>query len=62
MRAIRRLWYNLCMSVALRVIRWAGSDPDEGRLEELLSRSDLSPKEKDELKRLLSGADVVIMG
>lgn len=64
MRLLKRFWYNLCMSVSLMFLRWAGEDPDDGRLKYLLSKdsSDLTPDEIKEIDRLTKDADVVIMG
>lgn len=63
MRLLKRFWHNLCMSVSLMFLRWAGEDPDVGRLKYLLSKdSGLTPDEIKEIDRLTKDADVVIMG
>lgn len=61
MRVIRRFWHNLCMSLSLTLMRWAGKDPDENRLEELLSKDKLSQEEAEEVKKLMADAKVIVM-
>lgn len=61
MRLFKRLWHNLCMSVSLMFLRWAGEDPDVGRLKYLLSKEGLTPEEAKEVDRLTADADVVIV-
>jgi len=49
------------MSLSLTLMRWAGKDPDENRLEELLSKDKLSQKEAEEVKKLMADAKVIVM-
>ena len=61
MRRVKRWWHELCMSISLRFLKWAGEDPDASRIKELLEKDNLSPEETKEVEQLLSNTDILIV-